>query len=83
MLFLGILLIIISNLFGRYRRYAMGGGSPIDVAPIFRSYWMQIIGVVLNNGLLLGGFVLVFRSSIPAGFILLFIWLLLKLTKSL
>ena len=77
-LFLGVLLIVISWLFGAWRRYAMGSKSPIDVAPILRPPVNQLICIALNNVLLLGGFFLVFRFSIIVGFIVLFAWLFLK-----
>lgn len=80
MLFLGILSVIIGLLFLQWcaTNYLR---SLISRPPIFHSSIFLIASLIVQGILLLGGFFLVFRSSIAVGFILLgiimfvFLWL--------
>lgn len=80
MLFIGILSIIIGLLFLQWcgTNYLR---PPTRRPLIFRSYTFDIINLILQAILVIGGFFLVFRSSVTVGFILLgiimfmFLWL--------
>ncbi len=80
MLFLGILLVIIGLLFVQWcaTNYLR---SPISRPLIFHSSIFLIASLILQAILVLGGFFLIFRSSVTIGFVLLgiimlvFLWL--------